>query len=179
MRKSIKLSLLFSVISLVSSAQIRNIVYVDASSDIALYTRDEWQESLEKTLRELDEFETLVFLSNQNSPAISSPDKSVNIVRLLGNIRPEQPLAKQDLRLLVKSLDKYEIGNEVKVIIYTSNETLQPNVDLERLLYQRICHSIAESVNNIELNYYLHQSDTSTVFTTSPLFDFKQTITYF
>jgi len=179
MIKSIKLSLLFSLVALVSNAQIRNIVYVDASSDIAIYTRDEWQESLEKTLRGLNEFETLVFLSNQNSPAVSSPDKSVNIVRLLGTIRPDRPLAEQDLRLLVKSLDKYEIGNEVKVIVYTSNETLQSNVDLGRLLYQRICYSIAESANNIELNYYLHQSDTSTVFAPSPLFDFKQTITYF
>ena len=73
MRKSIKLALLFSLIAVVSSAQIRNIVYVDASSDIAIYTRDEWQESLEKTLRGLDDFETLVFLSNQNASVKTSP----------------------------------------------------------------------------------------------------------
>ena len=64
MRKNIKLTMLFLLLAVVSNAQIRNIVYVDASSDIAIYTRDEWQESLEKTLRGLDEFETLVFLSN-------------------------------------------------------------------------------------------------------------------
>ena len=155
MRTSIKLSLLFSLIAVVSSAQIRNIVYVDASSDIAIYTRDEWQESLELTLRGLDDFETLVFLSNQNSPTVSTPDKYVNVVKQLGTVRPGQPLADEDLRLLVKALDKYEIGNEVKVIVYTSNETLQPNVDLGRLLYQRICYLIAESANNIELNYFL------------------------
>lgn len=177
--KSIKLSLLFSLIAVVSNAQIRNIVYVDASSDIAIYTRDEWQESLDQTLRGLDEFETLVFLSNQNSPSISTPDKYVNVVKQLGTVRPERPLADEDLRLLVKALDKYEIGNEVKVMVYTSNETFQPNVDLGRLLYQRICYLFAESVNSIELNYFLHQSDTSTVFAPSPLFDIKQTTTYF
>jgi len=177
--KSIKLSLLFSLIAVVSNAQIRNIVYVDASSDIAIYTRDEWQESLDQTLRGLDEFETLVFLSNQNSPSISTPDKYVNVVKQLGTVRPERPLADEDLRLLVKALDKYEIGNEVKVMVYTSNETFQPNVDLGRLLYQRICYLFAESVNSIELNYFLHQSDTSTVFAPSPLFDIKQTKTYF
>jgi hypothetical protein len=179
MMKSIKLSLLFSLIAVVSNAQIRNIVYVDASSDIAIYTRDEWQESLDQTLRGLDEFETLVFLSNQNSPSISTPDKYVNVVKQLGTVRPERPLADEDLRLLVKALDKYEIGNEVKVMVYTSNETFQPNVDLGRLLYQRICYLFAESVNSIELNYFLHQSDTSTVFAPSPLFDIKQTKTYF
>jgi len=144
MRKSIKLALLFSLIAVVSSAQIRNIVYVDASSDIAIYTRDEWQESLEQTLRGLDDFETLVFLSNQNSPTVSTPDKYVNVVKQLGTVRPGQPLADEDLRLLVMALDKYEIGNEVKVIVYTSNETFQSNVDLGRLLYQRICYLIAE-----------------------------------
>ena len=179
MRTSIKLSLLFSLIAVVSSAQIRNIVYVDASSDIAIYTRDEWQESLELTLRGLDDFETLVFLSNQNSPTVSTPDKYVNVVKQLGTVRPGQPLADEDLRLLVMALDKYEIGNEVKVIVYTSNETFQSNVDLGRLLYQRICYLIAESANNVELNYFLHQSDTSMVFAPSPLFDIKQTTTYF
>lgn len=179
MRKSIKLSLLFSLLAVASNAQIRNIVYVDASSDIAIYTRDEWQESLEKTLRRLDEFETLVFLSNKNSPAVSTPDKYVNIVKQLGTVRPDQPLVEEDLRLLVKALDKYEIANEVKVIVYTSNETLQPNVDLGRLLYQRICYLIAESANNIELKYYLHQSDTSMVFAPSTFFDIKQTTIYF
>ena len=179
MRKSIKFSLLFSLISVVTNAQIRNIVYVDASSDIAIYTRDEWQDSLEKTLRGLAEFETLVFLSNQNSPVLSTPDKYVDVIKQLGTVRPDQPLADEDLRLLVKALDKYEIGNEVKVIVYTSNETLQSNVDLGRLLYQRICYLIAESANNIELNYFLHQSDTSMVFAPSPLFDMKQTTTYF
>jgi len=179
MMKSIKLSLLFSLLAVVANAQIRNIVYVDASSDIAIYTRDEWQESLDQTLRGLDEFETLVFLSNQNTPSISTPDKYVNIVKQLGTVRPERPLADEDLRLLVKALDKYEIGNEVKVMVYTSNETFQPNVDLGRLLYQRICYLFAESVNNVELNYFLHQSDTSTVFAPSPLFDIKQTTTYF
>ena len=179
MRKSIKLALLFSLIAVVSSAQIRNIVYVDASSDIAIYTRDEWQESLEQTLRGLDDFETLVFLSNQNSPTVSTPDKYVNVVKQLGTVRPGQPLADEDLRLLVMALDKYEIGNEVKVIVYTSNETFQSNVDLGRLLYQRICYLIAESANNVELNYFLHQSDTSMVFAPSPLFDIKQTTTCF
>lgn len=179
MRKSIKFSLLFSLISVVTNAQIRNIVYVDASSDIAIYTRDEWQDSLEKTLRGLAEFETLVFLSNQNSPVLSTPDKYVDVIKQLGTVRPDQPLADEDLRLLVKALDKYEIGNEVKVIVYTSNETLQSNVDLGRLLYQRICYLIAESANNIELNYFLHQSDTSMVFAPSPLFDMNQTTTYF
>ena len=179
MRKSLKLSFLFSLLTLVSNAQIRNIVYIDASSEIAIYTRDEWQESLEKTLRGLDEFETLVFLSNNNSPGISTPDKYVNIVKQLGTVRPEQPLVEQDLRVLVKALDNYEIGDQVKVIVYTSNETLQPNVDLGRLLYQRICYLIAESANNVELKYYLHQSDTSMVFEPSSLFEIKQTTTYF
>ena len=171
--------MLFSLLAVVSHAQIRNIVYVDASSDIAKYTRDEWQESLEKTLSGLDEFETIVFLSNKNSPAVSTPDEYVNIVKQLGTVRPDQPLVDQDLRLLVKALDKYEIGDDAKVIVYTSNEALQPNVDLGRLLYQRICYLIAESANNIELKYYLHQSDTSRVFAPSPLFDIKQTTTYF
>ena len=179
MRKSLKLSFLFSLLTLVSNAQIRNIVYIDASSEIAIYTRDEWQESLEKTLRGLDEFETLVFLSNNNSPGISTPDKYINIVKQLGTVRPEQPLVEQDLRVLVKALDNYEIGDQVKVIVYTSNETLQPNVDLGRLLYQRICYLIAESANNVELKYYLHQSDTSMVFEPSSLFEIKQTTTYF
>ena len=131
MRKNIKLSMLFLLLAVVSNAQIRNIVYVDASSDIAIYTRDEWQESLEKTA-EIDEFETLVFLSIKNSPVVSTPDKYVNIVKQLGTVRPDQPLVEEDLRLLVKALDKYEISNEVQVIVYTSNETLQPNVDLGR-----------------------------------------------
>jgi hypothetical protein len=179
MRKSLKFSLLFLWLTVVSNAQIRNIVYVDASSDIAKYTRDEWQESLEKTLRGLDKFETLVFLSNTNSPAVSTPDNYVNVVKQLGTVRPDQPLVDEDLRLLVKALDKYEISEEVKVIVYTSNETLQPNVDLGRLLYQRICYLIVESAENVELKYYLHQSDTSTVFAPSPLFEIKQTTTYF
>lgn len=161
-----------------SKAQIRNIVYVDASSDIADNTRDEWQDSLEKTLSKLNDFETLIFLSNQKSPSISTPEKYVNIVNDLGSIRPNTPLADEDFRLILQALDKFTIEEEIKIHIYTSNQVFRSN-DLGRLLFDRIGLLLIQSANDIELNYYLHQSDTLKVFTPPTLFDSQRTITYF
>ena len=177
-----KLRLIVAVAFLVvfsSKAQIRNIVYVDASSEIATFTRDEWQESLDETLKDLDRFETLVFLSNKKSPVISSPDENVNIVKQLGIVRPDQPLADEDLRLLVEALDRYSISSEVKLIVYTSNEALQQNVDLGRLLFERIAFLLQETSGDIEMSYFLHSSDTLNVNTPPNFKDFNQTSTYF
>ena len=45
---------------------------------------------------------------------MSTPDKYVNIVKQFGTVRPDQPLVEEDLRLLVKALDKYEISMKSK-----------------------------------------------------------------
>lgn len=169
--------LLFSISPL--QAQIKNIVYVDASSDVATFTRDDWQESLEETLAGLDRLETLVFISNKKSPIICSPDEYINTVRQLGTVRPDQPLVDEDLRLLVEALDKFSISSDMNLIVYTSNEALQQNVDLGRLLFERIGFLLLDSVDNVELNYFLHRSDTSAVLTTPNFKDFNQTTTYF
>lgn len=177
-----KFKLAIAVIFLVGSslkAQIRNIVYIDASSEIATFTRDEWQESLEETLKGLNRFETLVFLSNSKSASISTPENYIDIVSLLGTIRPSQPLPYEDIRLLVSALDKYMVDKSVNLYIYTSNEVFQSNVDLSRLLYDRIGLILNERADNIELNYYLHRSDTLRVVAPSSALNFKQTITYF
>ena len=166
------------LIGLSAKAQIRNIVYVDASSDIADLTRDEWQDSLEKTLSKLNDHETLVFLSNQKSPSISTPKKYVNIVSDLGDIRPNSPLAHEDLRLIVQALDKYTIEADINIYIYTSNQIFRSN-DLGRLLFERIGLLLSQSTNDIELNYYLHQSDTLKAFTPPTSFNYQRTITYF
>jgi hypothetical protein len=160
-----------------AQAQISNVVYIDASSDSARYYRDQWQESLKMTLGELDEFRTLVFLSNEKSPSISTPDEYVNIVKDLGEIRPELPLADDDLRFIVEALDNYEISDNTKLIIYTSNEALR--LDLGRLLFERICLLLMESSEKIELNYYLHKSDISRDYIPTILLDIEQNTTYF
>ena len=163
----------------ISEGQIRNIIYVDASSELALFKRDEWQESLARTLKGLEVLETLVFLSNQNTPVLSTPDEYTNVVKQLGRIRPSQPLVNDDLRLMVKALDRYSLKDDIKVIIYTSNEAFQPNVDHGRLLYQRICYILSETVNEVQLDYYLHSSDTTNIIVQPTRLNIKQTTTYF
>lgn len=171
--------LILIINGLISKGQIRNIVYIDASSEVATFTRNEWQESLSETLRYLEEFETLVFLSNQKTPVLSTPGEYKDIVKQLGRIRPNQPSAHQDLRLMVKVLDRYSLKDDIKVIVYTSREAFQLNVGLDRLLYQRICCILAETANKIQLDYYLHNSDTTNVTIPPTFLDIKQSITYF
>tara|TARA_B100000780_G_C21004851_1_gene402177 strand:+ start:9 stop:545 length:537 start_codon:yes stop_codon:yes gene_type:complete len=173
------LILILIINGFISEGQICNIIYVDASSELALFKRDEWQESLAETLKSLEVFETLVFLSNQKNPILSTPDDYTNAVKQLGRIRPSQPLVDDDLRLMVKVLDRYSLKGDIKVIVYTSSEAFQRNVEHDRLLYQRICYILAETANEIQLDYYLHSSDTTNITVQPTSLNITQTTNYF
>lgn len=164
MDKSLKYSFfIFLALSLNVSGQVKNLIYVDCSSDIAGSTLDQWQNSISNELASLLLDETVVFISNKRSPLISAPNNYQNLINDLGLIRPDPPLADYDLRRIIEILDPYELANEFHLYVYTSSESFQTNVNLNRKLYDRIAFVINQYSEELIMEYYIPLDDKSNI----------------
>ena len=160
MGKSLQYSILIILgLTLNVSGQVKNLIYIDCSSDIAESTLDEWQNSISNQLSRSLLNETVVFVSNKRSPLISVPNEYHNVIDDLGLIRPDPPLADYDLRQIVEILDPYELANEFHLSIYTSSESFQTNVNLNRKLYDRMAFLINQYSEELIMEYYIPSED--------------------
>ena len=159
MGKSLKFSIIFFLgLTLQVSGQVKNLIYVDCSSDIAATTLDEWQSSISNQLSSLMLDETVLFVSNNRSPLISTPNNYQDVIDNLGLIRPEPALADYDLRRVVEVLDPYELVNEFHLFVYTSSESFETH-NLNRKLYDRIALVIDQISEELIMEYYIPSGD--------------------
>ena len=142
--------------------QIKYIIYVDISSSIVDTTLYDWQASVDMKIKTLPPEQTLIFVSNDLSPIVSSPKNHRNIFKELEMIEPSMPDTQFDLRQIIKELDSYSLNPELKLIVYTTSDAFQ-NSNLVRKLFNRIRFILLQSTDNVEINYYLPLSDKNNV----------------
>ena len=164
------------------SAQVKNLIYVDCSSSTADLTLDDWQYSISNHLTTFSEDETVIFVSNNRSPLISTPEDYRDVINDLGLIRPDPPLADFDFRQIISILDDFDLKDEFNFIIYTTSESFQPNVNLNRKLYDRIPFIISQQLESITMEYYIPKVDKPNITEPSKIItssQFNPTLTYF
>jgi hypothetical protein len=161
----IKICILFLALcsSIGTSAQVKNIIYIDASNTNALYALHDKATSLIKELSKEGDY--VVFISNDSEPIIF--DENGNLKEWLDQIfviRPGNPLLEDDSSQLLIYLKKKDLDTDVRLHVFSTIYILQTLRQLSTN-YQKLMiilgYDISDEKYHKNLSVFLSQSDAS------------------